>query len=206
MIVLNIKKFVLGSFQSNCYILYKDFKAMIIDPGYESKALDSFLASNGLVVDIIYITHGHIDHVGGVNALKRKYPRSTVYAPRKDQYWYQKDPRKGLHEDVLIDVYVKEGDYVSFFDYLFKVIETPGHSYGSTCLYYHHILFSGDTLFKGSVGRTDLYLGSFDELEKSIKQKLYTLPDETIVYPGHGDETSILFERKYNYYVKGGSL
>lgn len=202
--VLNIKVFVFGPYQSNCYILYKDYRAMIIDPGYESDALSSFLADKGLVIDIIYITHGHIDHVGGVNDLKRKYPRSVVYAPLKDYYWYAKNPRMGLHEDVLIDVYVKEGDYIAFLDHTFKVIETPGHSYGSTCLYYSNILFSGDTLFKGSVGRTDLYLGSFEALEHSIKHKLYTLPGKTVVYPGHGDITSIEFEMKHNHYIRGG--
>ncbi len=203
MIVLNIKVFVLGAYQSNCYVLYKDFKAMVVDPGYESLELSNFLSSKGLVVDVIYITHGHIDHVGGVNYLKKFFPSATVYAPLKDHYWYSKNPRKGLYEDVLIDVFVKEGDYVSFFDYLFKVIETPGHSYGSSCLYYDRILFSGDTLFKGSIGRSDLYLGNYKDLEQSIKQKLYTLPEETIVYPGHGDATTIGFEKRHNYFVKG---
>ena len=204
--VLNIKVFVLGGYQSNCYVLYQGFKAMVIDPGYESVELVQFLSSKGLVVEVIYITHGHIDHVGGVNYLKRQFPQATVYAPLKDHYWYSKDPRKGLHEDVSIDVFVKEGDYVSFLDYVFKVIETPGHSYGSSCLYYDRILFSGDTLFKGSIGRSDLYLGNHKDLEQSIKNKLYTLPDKTVVYPGHGEVTTIGFEKRHNYFVKGDRL
>lgn len=204
--VLNIKVFVLGGYQSNCYVLYQGFKAMVIDPGYESVELVQFLSSKGLVVEVIYITHGHIDHVGGVNYLKRQFPQATVYAPLKDHYWYSKDPRKGLHEDVSIDVFVKEGDYVSFLDYVFKIIETPGHSYGSSCLYYDRILFSGDTLFKGSIGRSDLYLGNHKDLEQSIKNKLYTLPDKTIVYPGHGEVTTIGFEKRHNYFVKGDRL
>ena len=204
--VLNIKVFVLGGYQSNCYVLYQGFKAMVIDPGYESVELVQFLSSKGLVVEVIYITHGHIDHVGGVNYLKRQFPQATIYAPLKDHYWYSKDPRKGLHEDVSIDVFVKEGDYVSFLDYVFKVIETPGHSYGSSCLYYDRILFSGDTLFKGSIGRSDLYLGNHKDLEQSIKNKLYTLPDKTVVYPGHGEVTTIGFEKRHNYFVKGDRL
>lgn len=200
---MNLKIFVIGPYQSNCYVLYKDFKAMIIDPGFESNELLNFLTENGLIVEIIYITHGHIDHVGGVNFLKKNFPKAMVYAPIKDRYWYGKNPQMGLFEDVKVDIFTKEGDYISFFNYLFKVIETPGHSYGSTSLYYNNILFSGDTLFKGTVGRTDLYLSSFADLEHSIKHKLYKLPDKTVVYPGHGPLTTIEFEKKHNYFIKG---
>ncbi len=200
---MNLKIFVIGPYQSNCYVLYKDFKAMIIDPGFESNELLNFLTENGLIVEIIYITHGHIDHVGGVNFLKKNFPKAMVYAPIKDRYWYGKNPQMGLFEDVKVDIFTKEGDYISFFNYLFKVIETPGHSYGSTSLYYNNILFSGDTLFKGTVGRTDLYLSSFADLEHSIKYKLYKLPDKTVVNPGHGPLTTIEFEKKHNYFIKG---
>lgn len=200
---MNLKVFVLGPYQSNCYVLYKDFKAMVIDPGFESKELLGFLNENGLIVEIIYITHGHIDHVGGVNFLKKNFPKAIVYAPIKDRYWYAKNPQMGLFEDVKIDIFTKEGDLIPFFDYLFKVIETPGHSYGSTSLYYNNVLFSGDTLFKGTVGRTDLYLSSFADLEHSIKNKLYKLPNKTVVYSGHGPLTTIEFEKKHNYFIKG---
>ncbi len=200
---MNLKIFVLGPYQSNCYVLYKDFKAMVIDPGFESNELLTFLTENGLIVEVIYITHGHIDHVSGVNFLKKNFPKAIVYAPIKDRYWYGKNPQMGLFENVKIDIFTKEGDFIPFFDYLFKVIETPGHSYGSTSLYYNNILFSGDTLFKGTVGRTDLYLSSFTDLEHSIKHKLYKLPDKTVVYPGHGPLTTIEFEKKHNYFIKG---
>ncbi|NMA05604.1 MAG: MBL fold metallo-hydrolase [Acholeplasmataceae bacterium] len=200
---MNLKIFVLGPYQSNCYVLYKDFKAMIIDPGFESKELLFFLKEKGLLVEIIYITHGHIDHVGGVNFLKKNFPNAIVYAPIKDRYWYAKNPKVGLFEDVRVDIFTKEDDLIPFFDYLFKVIETPGHSYGSTSLYFNKILFSGDTLFKGTVGRTDLYLSNFNDLEHSIKHKLYRLPNKTVVYPGHGPITTIEFEKKHNYFIKG---
>lgn len=203
---MNIKTFVLSRYQSNCYVLYNDFEAMIIDPGDQSDKLNTFLADKGLVVKVIYITHGHIDHVGGVNALKRRFPNCIVYAPLKDHFWYAKNPKFGLTEDVLIDVYVKEGDIVLFQDQTYEVMETPGHSYGSTCLLYKKTLFSGDTLFKGSIGRTDLYLGNFEEIKASIQNKLYRLPNHTLVYPGHGEPTTIEFEKKHNPFVKGITL
>lgn len=199
---MNLQKFVLGDYQSNCYILYDNFKAMIIDPGYESKELMHFLDDNGLQVEVIYVTHGHIDHIGGVNALKRKFKNATVYAPIKDQYWYSRNPRLGLHETLLVDVYVKENDVVLFLDKTFKVIETPGHSYGSTILYFDKVLFSGDTLFKNSIGRTDLYLGDFRSIMDSIKNKMLTLPLDTIVFPGHGSETILKNEKENNPFIK----
>ncbi|MFA6987748.1 MAG: MBL fold metallo-hydrolase [Acholeplasmataceae bacterium] len=199
---MNLQKFVLGDYQSNCYILYDNFKAMIIDPGYESKELMHFLDDNGLQVEVIYVTHGHIDHIGGVNALKRKFKNATVYAPIKDQYWYSRNPRLGLHETLLVDVYVKENDVVLFLDKTFKVIETPGHSYGSTILYFDKVLFSGDTLFKNSIGRTDLYLGDFRSIMDSIKNKILTLPLDTIVFPGHGSETILKNEKENNPFIK----
>lgn len=201
---MQLKRFTVGPYQSNSYILYKNYEAMIIDVGLgkEVENIIYFLESNGLVLTKIYITHGHIDHVGGVNTLKRKFPKAIVYAPIKDRYWYSKDSSKGLIEDVMIDEYVKQDDTIYFIDTLFKVIETPGHSYGSTCLYSNNVLFSGDTLFSGSIGRTDLYLGNFDDIIKSIKTKLFTLPKETKVFPGHGQMTTIKQEINYNPFFK----
>lgn len=199
---MNLKKFVLGDYQSNCYILYDNFKAMIIDPGYESSELITFLDENGLQVEVIYVTHGHIDHIGGVNALKRKFKDATVYAPIKDQYWYSKNPKYGLQETLIVDTYVSEGDIVLFLDKPFKVIETPGHSYGSTVLYLDKVLFSGDTLFKNSIGRTDLYLGDFTQIMHSIKNKILTLPNDTMVFPGHGPATTIKDEKDNNPFIK----
>lgn len=200
--ILKIKTFVLGPYQSNCYILYKNYQALIIDPGYPSEEVLNFLLNNGLILEAIYVTHGHIDHVSGVNVLKKRYPSITVYAPKKDAYWYMRDPKNGIYEDVIVDKYVVEDDYVSFQGVLFKVIETPGHSYGSTCLYADKVLFSGDTLFYHSVGRTDLYLGDNKALYESITGKIYTLPEETVVYPGHGRTTTILEEKINNPFVR----
>lgn len=199
---MNLIRFVLGQYQSNCYILYENYEAMIIDPGYPDKQIIDFLEEHGIVLKKIYITHGHFDHTGGVNMLKKRYPGAIVYAPRKDMYWYMKDPKNGIYEDVIIDEFVSEDDYIIFQEVPFKVIETPGHSYGSTCLYYNKVLFSGDTLFYHSVGRTDLYLGDQQALLNSINNKLYLLPDDTVVYPGHGNQTTIMEEKINNPFTR----
>lgn len=201
---MQLKRFIVGPYQSNSYLLYKGYEAMIIDCGLGSEVKDIiyFLEANGIVLTKIYITHGHIDHVGGVNKLKSVFKDATVYAPIKDRYWYMKNNNTGLLEDVKIDKYVKKGDVIYFLNAPFKVIETPGHSYGSTCLYYSQVLFSGDTLFKGSIGRTDLYLGNFSDLIISIKNKLFILPENTTVFPGHGEPTTIKEEILTNPFLK----
>lgn len=200
--IVKLVTFTLGEYQSNCYILYKNYRAMIIDPGYSSALVEDFLLNNGLILESIYITHGHFDHLGGVNTLKRKYPSITVYAPRKDAYWYMRDPKNKIYEDIMIDKYVTEKDFINFQGKIFKIIETPGHTYGSTCLYGNNVLFSGDTLFYHSVGRTDLYLGDSKALYESIINKLFLLPDDTIVFPGHGRPTTILEEKINNPLVR----
>lgn len=199
--IVKLKTFALGEYQTNCYVLYKDYKAMIIDPGYSSKEIEDFLLNNGIVLESVFITHGHFDHVGGVNSLKKKYPNITVYAPKKDAYWYMRDPRNKIYEDIMVDKYVTEKDIINFQGVIFKIIETPGHTYGSVCLYADKVLFSGDTLFYHSVGRTDLYLGDTKALFESVKNKLFALPDDTIVYPGHGRATTIFEEKTNNPFV-----
>lgn len=200
--IVKLATFTLGEYQSNCYLLYKNYKAMIIDSGYPSFEVENFLLNNGLILESVYITHGHFDHVGGVNALKKKYPNITVYAPRKDAYWYMRNPNNKIYEDIMIDKYVTEDDFINFQGLIFNVIETPGHTFGSTCLYGNKILFSGDTLFYHSVGRTDLYLGDSKALYESIVNKLFTLPDDTRVFPGHGKPTTILEEKIMNPFVR----
>lgn len=203
---MRIKRFTLGPIQSNCYVVYKNNKALVIDPGYEQTAVSLFLVKTSLDVSIIYITHGHYDHIGGVNQLKKQYPNAVVYAPADDIVLL--DPSYGIQpikEKINVDFYLnKDKDHTLVFeDMAFDILYTPGHSFGSTALYNNKHLFSGDTLFKGSIGRTDLYLSSYDEIVDSIKNKLYLLPDETIVYPGHGFTTTVEIEKRTNPFVRG---
>lgn len=202
---MTIKRFTLGAVQSNCYVLHINNKALVIDPGYESDLVLNYLTNHSLDVEIIYITHGHFDHIGGVNQLKTIYPNASVYAPLLDAELMDKDYGIQTIEKVMVDFYIKQADFqvLPFSQKPFRVLYVPGHSKGSTALYAQGILFSGDTLFRGSIGRTDLYLGNFDELIHSIKTSFYTLPEDTIVYPGHGFQTTINQEKKYNPFVRG---
>lgn len=202
---MEIKRFTLGNIKSNCYIVYNNNEAMVIDPGYDSDIVKDFLKDNHLDVKIIYATHGHFDHIGGIHGLKTLFPEAVVYAPLLDEVFF--DHTKGvsyLNYTVKVDQFLDNlsNQKITFSGYDFYVIHTPGHSPGGTCLYYPGILFSGDTLFRETVGRTDLYLSSFDALKNSISKKLYILPDETICYPGHGFETTIGHEKKYNGFVR----
>jgi glyoxylase-like metal-dependent hydrolase (beta-lactamase superfamily II) len=155
----------------------------------------------------ILLTHGHFDHVEAVNYLKNKY-NLQVYANI-----YEKgnlsDASKiyvfggGDGQSVNVDKWVEDGDELTFGELKFKVIHTPGHTVGSTCYLIENHLIAGDTLFCESIGRCDLPGGSFETIDRSIKTKLYTLPEDTIVYPGHGSTTDIGHEKKYNPFVAG---
>lgn len=202
---MQIKRFTLGDIRSNCYVVYHNGHAMVIDPGFDTYEVKEFLADNNLTLDIIYATHGHFDHIGGINGLKALYPNAVVYAPKKDAVFF--DPSLGisrLNFKVHVDFFLEDDieQIISFQGVDFKVIHTPGHSEGGTCLYAEGILFSGDTLFYMTVGRTDLYRSSFVDFQKSIIEKLYILPDNTLCYPGHGRTTHIGFEKIHNSVVK----
>jgi len=198
---MKLKVFTLGDLRSRCYILYEDGLALIIDPGYESSEVLSFLDEQRLIVTKIYLTHGHPDHVGGVKQIKDIYDCS-VYAPKKDAIWMKQSIYNRLGHEIPVDVWVSDLDMISFIGKIFIVYETPGHSEGSTVLYTDGMLFSGDTLFFQSIGRTDIPLANSQTIYQSIK-RIYTLfEDDVIVYPGHGKETTIGHEKKFNPFVK----
>lgn len=197
---LQIERIVLGDLRSNCYILHDQGRAMIIDPGYENDRVIPFLEEHDLVLDKIYITHGHFDHIGGIPQLK-DYVRVTVYAPKKDEPWFRDSKYSPFDGEIPVDVWVDDGDEIDFAGHTFRVIATPGHSQGGTSLYAPSVLFSGDTLFYQSIGRTDLPYADAKTLYRSIK-KLYALPDDTTVYPGHGRETTIRHEKTANPFIR----
>lgn len=199
---MKIKRFSLGEYQSNCYIVYENNHALVIDPGYESQDVIDFIDEHQLKIDMIYITHGHFDHIGGVNQLKKRY-QPLVYAPIKDKIWMEKGPYYRFDDDLLVDVWITEQDQLSFLDYKIKIYETPGHSKGSTVLLIDGILFSGDTLFFQSIGRTDIPFADQMEIYQSIKKLYQIFKDDTICYPGHGRHTTIGHEKKYNPFVRG---
>jgi len=179
---MNIQTIKVGSLQTNCYIVSDPVtkEAIVVDPGDEPEEILPEIGS--LNIRYIVITHGHWDHIGAVSALK-KATKAKVLMQAKATYSLKPDQE------------IKEGDEVVFGQTKLKVLATPGHSPGGICLYSDKHLFSGDTLFYGTYGRTDLLGSSQKDMEASLK-RLATLPDDTIVYPGHGRSTTIKQEKE----------
>ena len=203
-------KLRVGLFSTNCYI-YADEKtkeAIVIDPGGEPDKIIKEIEEHKLIVKYIILTHGHIDHIKALDDIKH-HTNALVVCGKKDA--------KAINDDNLSlathfrrkcpstkpDILVSDNDEINFSDTTLKIIETPGHTFGGISIYDNKekILFSGDTLFFESVGRTDFEGGSFKELSNSIKNKLFLLPDETKVYPGHSEETSIGHEKEANFFI-----
>lgn len=211
---MKIKQFVQNPFQENTYLVYDDTgDAIIIDAGsYTSSDVDEikrFADENRLIVKFLVNTHCHIDHVIGVNALCKLYG-VDCYAHREELPMLQSVPTQaimfGLEIDAIpqIEKTIDDGDTIKFGNASLQVIHTPGHTRGCVCFYSEpdRILFSGDTLFQGSIGRTDLAGGNYDLIISSITAKLLTLPDEVLVFPGHGPSTTIGKERVSNPYLR----
>lgn len=202
-----IIRLTVGPLQENCYIVYnKENECVIIDPGYESQRIIDTIEKEKLKPLYILLTHGHIDHIGAVKDLKDKYG-IFVYIHNKDKDMLEKPNKNSASlygmsvNGAKVDYFVKEGNDIKFSDDSFKVIETPGHTGGGVCYKLDNILFSGDTLFLGSIGRYDFPESSGLDLMNSLK-KLTLLDKDTIVLPGHGPETSIEYELNYNPYLK----
>ena len=189
---------------TNCYIVQdeKTKETMVIDPGSEPEKIFEVLDIMEPKVKYIFLTHCHGDHIGAVNDIKNKYG-GKILISREDSIglydetislaYYINIPNPELEADSRVD----DGDLIHIGDLEFKVIATPGHTKGGLCLYCEQekLVFTGDTLFSGTWGRTDLPTGSFEDIIKSIMYKLLVLPDETIVYPGHGRSTMIKEEK-----------
>ena len=203
-----IGKLTIGMYQTNCYFLYDidEKKAIVFDPADNGKYIYDTLLKHDLIVSAICLTHGHFDHIWGAEEL-RTLSQVKLYGPEAERVLFEDakvnvSAQVGRPYTIRLDEYLKDQDILEIEGIKLKMIHTPGHTIGSSCYYMEEagILISGDTLFEGSVGRTDLPTGSMSMLNRSIKEKLLKLPDETKVYPGHGDSTTIEMERKYNPY------
>lgn len=202
---MKFERLPLGIYQANCYILHdeKTNETAVIDPGGDFSVIKSYIEANGLKVKYIILTHGHGDHIGALKELKN-YTHAIVCIHREDQEML-KSSRINLtvlmgYPDISMkpDKLLEDGDILELGDTKLNIIHTPGHSEGGVCIYCEDSLFSGDTLFAGSIGRTDLKGGSFNEIITSIKDKLLVLPDDTAVYPGHGASSTIEIEKRKN--------
>lgn len=209
---MKIDCLILGAYETNCYIL-RESKAskdcLVIDTGLTADELVDFLEAHNLNPVAVVLTHGHIDHITGLAGLRRRFPDAKVYIHKLDAGMLtgEKDNLASIagvpFSPERTDFSVEDGDTIKQADIKLEVIHTPGHTPGSICLYSKDegIVFTGDTLFADSVGRTDFPGGSGTQLLKSIKQKLCPLPDETVVYPGHGPQTTIAQEKENNPFI-----
>ncbi len=189
----------------NCYFVYdENGHTVVFDPGAEGQKIYEKLGEKGLKVSGIVLTHGHYDHILGVAALKDR-SGCRVYAPEPEEEILTNtglnlSSEIGRPCTVKADQFLKDGEICDIDGIRFKTLLTPGHTKGSACYYFEEdkMLISGDTLFEGSVGRSDLPTGNMGELINSIRKKLMTLPEDVKVYPGHGNDTTIGDEKKYN--------
>ncbi len=203
-----IKKLILGMVETNCYILFDELskRALIIDPADSPKLITDALSSEGVQADAVILTHGHFDHILGIKDLEVE--NIKIYAAAAEEKLLtdaeiNSSTRIRRPYTVTPDVLLEDGDSIEIPGIKLQVIATPGHTSGSICFYdsENKVLFSGDTLFYKSIGRTDLPTGNERLIIDSIRQKLFLLPDETKVYPGHGPETTIGYEKANNPYV-----
>ena len=202
---MTLDKIVTTKYGENMYILSEDNKCFVVDPGAQADDICEYIKNRNLEIQFILITHGHFDHIFAAEELKNKL-NTVIYAPEKEKDLLE-DPEENYTRKVgnpitlKADYYVKEGDTIEFNDSKISVLETPGHTYGSICYIYKDVMFSGDMLFKNSIGRYDLPTASFEDIKNSI-EKLKLLNNDIKVYPGHGPETNIGDEKKYNPYFK----
>lgn len=212
---MKISRFPVSPFVEMTYVLWTgdDGVAAVIDPGMmndaEREMVAAFIDTHRLKVEHILLTHVHIDHVASARWMAQKY-EVPISGGKADEILGTYLPEQARHfrlnidlPPLVLDKYLVGGDIIALGDEEIHVLETPGHSQGSLSFYLRQSNFvvTGDTLFQGSIGRTDLPGGDYATLIGSIKQRLLTLPPETVVYPGHGDETTIGDETRYNPYL-----
>jgi len=206
---MRINHYVVGQVQTNCYVVINDEnkECFIIDPGASAKQLAERVRNDELKPVAILLTHGHFDHAGAAEELAKEFgvkiyvheaEKDTLQDANKNVSWMV-----GKSESYRADIFLKDEQELELADMKIKVFHTPGHTEGGCCYYLPEdgVVFSGDTLFAQSVGRTDFPGGSMSQIVRSIQEKLMILSDDTTVYPGHNEITTIETERKYNPYL-----
>ena len=205
-----LKALTVGPLETNCYILgdEKSKEAVVIDPGGDFKEIERQLKESNLRVKYIVLTHGHFDHTGALAQLK-KSTNAKVLIHAEDASMLSPDDQaqpfflESGADPCAADGTLQEGDVIQFGENMLEVLHTPGHTPGGISLLIDKMIFVGDTLFCGSIGRTDLPGGSFEQLIDSIKRKLLSKGDDYLIYPGHGPATTVGEERRKNPFLTG---
>ena len=204
---MKVYPLVLGPVQTSCYIISNHERAVVVDPAANANQIIQYLGMTKLKLEAIFLTHGHFDHTGAVNELVEKY-QVPIYAHKKEKEYFEK-PEVNLspmiYERLILNPdfeyrFVSDEESIECLETKIKVFHVPGHTTGSLCYYFEEdeMIFTGDTLFKQSIGRTDFIYGNHEQLVTGIRRKLLTLPGQTLVYPGHGECTTIEEESKHN--------
>ncbi|HDL17799.1 MAG TPA: MBL fold metallo-hydrolase [Bacteroidetes bacterium] len=207
---MRVNRLVVGPFAANCYIVNRESskQCVIIDPGGDAARIKNTLADLRLQAEAVLLTHGHIDHLFALAAFSGN-DAITVIAHEDEKVILAgvslQSRMFGLEEMPAPEIsrWVHDNDMIQIAEMSFRVIHTPGHSPGGCCFFTDAAIFVGDTLFDSSIGRTDLPGGNYDHLIHSIRKKLFILPDDTLVYPGHGEQTTIGREKKFNPFLRG---
>ena len=203
---MQIERFIVGMVWTNCYVVSNEetSECFLVDPGAYSDKVIAYIREHELKPQAILLTHGHFDHIMGLDGVLREFP-IPVYAQEEEEILlkdasYNASVSYGPAYTFSGASYIKDGQILELAGMTIRAIHTPGHTIGGCCYYIEseHVLFSGDTLFHDSVGRTDFPTGSQSQLVRSIREKLLGLPEETVVCPGHMSETTIGHEKKYN--------
>lgn len=201
---------------TNTYILYNEetMEGLVVDPSFSPEQYIKAIEEKKIHLTSIFLTHAHVDHMAGMNELRKAFPETRMYMDKRDRP-FLRDPERNLSymfpTPTLVDdadVWVKDGDEIETSGYTFQVIDTSGHTPGGISFYLKKegIVFTGDSLFQGSIGRTDFPGGSMKELTGSIRKNLFALPDSTVVLSGHGEQTTIGQEKRTNPFLTGGIL
>ncbi len=202
---MKIKRFILSDMGVNCYLISNNSDAILIDVGFNPTIIEEYIDSNNLNLLAILLTHAHFDHIGGLEQIRSKY-KAPVYVHEKEQDWLTNPALNGSETFSYFgkvtskpsENIIKEENILNIDDFHIKVIHTPGHTPGSVTYKINNWLFTGDTLFNRSIGRTDFAGGNHVQLINSIKKKIFLLTDKSIVFPGHGEQTTVGEEKKNN--------